>query len=160
MNCSRLIAGKTGEDYPLVTVELRTLPVDDSWYTLGQALGISHEELDRIQQGEANPFKCKTKMFKIWIREDPTATWAKIATALEEIGKSELATEVRNQYGIRGDTAPSSSEYSSAESSLSWNKATDEVEKDGLKRAKLNVVREFLIKLMLMHSFLLLLAYQ
>jgi len=86
-------------------------------------------------------------MFKIWIHEDRTATWAKIATALEEIGKSELATEVRNQYGIRGDTAPSSSGYSSAESSLLWNKMTDEVEKDDLKRAKLNVVREFLVKL-------------
>lgn len=134
--------------------------MDDSWYTLGQALGISHEELDHIRQGEANPFKCKTKMFKIWIHEDQTATWAKIATALEEIGKSELATEVRNQYGIRGDTAPSSSGYSSAKSSLSWNKTTDEVEKDGLKRAKLNVVREFLIKLRPTHSFLLLLAYQ
>lgn len=120
--------------------------MDDSWYTLGQALGISHEELDRIRQGEANPFKCKAKMFKIWIREDPTATWDKIASALEEIDKSELATEVRNQYGIRGDTAPSSSGYSSAESSLSWNKVSDEVKKDGLKHAKLNVVREFHIK--------------
>lgn len=131
--------------------------MDDSWHTLGQALGISHKELDSIQQGEANPFKCKTKMFKLWIREDPTASWAKIATALEEIDKSELATEVRNQYGIRGDTAPSSSGCSSAESSLSWNKVTDEVEKDDLKLAKLIVVREFHIKLSLVtvltHSF-------
>ena len=140
-------AGKPNEESPLVIGELRTLPVDVSWYILGQSLGVSHKELDHIQRTEATLFKCKAEMFRTWIHGDPTATWAKVAIALEKIDENELATVIRNQYGTTADTASSSSGYSSVESSLLCNKVIEQVEMDGWKHAKANSVMDFLIKL-------------
>ena len=119
--------------------------MDESWYILGQALGVSHEALDRIQHSEATPFKCKTKMLRTWIHENPTASWSKVAAALEKIGRSELAAELRYQHGITADSVSSSSGYSSAESSRSTHKVVDEDldEMDGVKHAPKIMVREF-----------------
>ena len=134
------------QDSPLGIGELRTLPVDESWYILGQALGVSHEELDRIQRSEANPFKCKTKMLKTWIHGDPTSSWGKVVAALEKIGRSELAAELRYQHGIGADSVSSSSGYSSTESSLLQNKVIEEDldEMHGLKHVKLRMVSDFM----------------
>ena len=118
--------------------------MDESWYILGQVLGVSDEELDRIRCSEANPFKRKTKMLKTWIHGNPTASWSKVVAALEKIGRSELAAELRYQHGIGADTVSSSSGYSSAESSLSLYKVVEDLDKtDGVKHAPQNMVREF-----------------
>ena len=113
---------------------------------MGQVLGISDEELDRIQRSEATPFKCKAKMLKTWIDGNPTASWSKIAAALEKIDRFELAAVLRNQLGITADSVSSSSGYSSAESSLSLHKVVKEDldETDGVKHAPQNMVRESL----------------
>ena len=126
--------------------ELRTIPVDEEWYSLGQALGISNQELENIQKTEANAFKCKAQMFRLWLQNDPVASWEKLATALEDIHKTELANELRSHHG--NDVEIVSSGYGSVDSSISsvlWNKGSEENETDGLKHGMPNLVRELTI---------------
>ena len=130
-------------DSPLMLGELRTIPVDKEWYSLGQALGISVQELENIQKTEANAFKCKAQMFRLWLQNDPVASWEKLVTALEDINKTELASELRSNHCIDADIV--SSGYGSVESSISsvlWNKGSGEDETDGLKHEIPNLVRE------------------
>ena len=53
--------------------ELCTIPVDEEWYSLRQVLGMSVQELESIQKTEANAFKCKAQMFRLWLQNDPVA---------------------------------------------------------------------------------------
>ena len=127
-------------DSPPTLGELRTIPVDEEWYSLGQALGISVQELESIQKTEANAFKCKAQMFRQWLQNDPVASWEKLAIALEEINKTKLASELRSHHCNDADIV--SSGYGSVESSISWNKGSDENETDGSKHEIANLVRE------------------
>ena len=131
----------TEMDPPLLMLgELHTIPVDEEWYSLGQALGISVQELENIQKTEANVFKCKAQMFRQWLQNDPVASWEKLATALEDINKTDLATELRSHHCNNADIV--SSGYGGVESSILWNKGSDENETDGLKHEIANLVRE------------------
>ena len=129
-----------GMDFPLRLGELRTIPVDEEWYSLGQALGISIQELENIQKTEAKSFKRKTQMFRLWMQNDQAASWEKLAIALEEINKTELASELRSHHC--NDELLVSSGYGSVESSISsvsWNKGSEE---NGLKHEIPNLVKE------------------
>ena len=117
--------------------ELCTIPVDEEWYSLRQVLGMSVQELESIQKTEANAFKCKAQMFRLWLQNDPVAQWEKLATALEGINKAELASELRSI-----DAEIVSSGYGGVESSIFWNKGSDENETDGLKHEIANLVRD------------------
>ena len=113
--------------------------MDEQWYSLGQALGMDTEELDNIQKTEANAFKCKAQMFRLWLQKDQAASWEKVATALENINKTEVANELRSHHC----TDIVSSGYGSVESSISsvsWNKESEEDETDGLKHDLPNLV--------------------
>ena len=128
-------------DPPLLMLgELRTIPVDEEWYSLGQALGISVQELENIQKTEANAFKCKAQMFRLWLQNGPVASWEKLVTALEDINKTELATELWSHHCNDADIV--SSGYGSVESGISWHKGSDENETNGLKHKIANLVRE------------------
>lgn len=144
-NGSCFVSFFKGMDFPLRLGELRTIPVDEEWYSLGQALGISIQELENIQKTEAKSFKCKTQMFRLWMQNDQAASWEKLATALEEVNKTELANELRSHHC--NDELPDmvSSGYGSVESSISsvsWNKGSEENETDGLKHELPNPVKE------------------
>ena len=120
--------------------ELRTLPVDEQWYSLGKALGMAIQELESIKKIEANAFKCKAQMFRLWLQNDPVASLEKLATALEEINKTELANDVRSHHF--NDVDMVSSGYGSVESSISsvsWNKGSEENETDSLKHGLPNL---------------------
>ena len=97
---------------------------------MGPALtDLSIQELENIQKTEANSFKRKTQMFRLW-------------TALVEIDKTELASELRSHHC---DDELVSSGYASVESSISsvlWNKGSEENETDGLKHDLPNLVKE------------------
>ena len=130
-----------GMDSPPMLGELRTIPVDEEWYSLGQALGISVQELENIQKTEPNAFKCKAQMFRLWLQNDPVASWEKLATALQDINKTDLASEVQSHHWTDAEIV--SSGYESVESSISsvlWNKGSDE--NDNLKHDKPNLVRK------------------
>ena len=129
-----------GMDSPPMLGELRTIPVDEEWYSLGQALGISVQELENIQKTEANVFKCKAQMFRLWLQNDQEASWEKLAIALEDINKTGLAIELRSHHCNNANIV--SSGYGSVESSIFWNKGSDENETDGLKHEIANLVRE------------------
>ena len=124
-------------DDPLKFGELRTLAVDEQWYSLGQALGMNTEELESIQKTEANVFKCKAQMFRLWLQSDPVVSWEKLAIALEDINKADLASEVRSHHCA--DIV--SSGYVSLESSIS-SVLSNKDETDGLKHTIQNLVRE------------------
>ena len=70
--------------------EMEKLPVDEQWYSLGQALGVSAQELDRIQESEESLMSRKLEMFRVWIQNDTAPTWDKLDSALEEINEPEL----------------------------------------------------------------------
>ena len=124
-------------DSPPTLGELRIIQVEKGWYSLGQALGISVQEIENIQKTEANAFKCKAQMFRLWLQNDPVASWEKLAIALEDINKTELANELRSHHC--NDAEIVSSGYGSVESSISWNKGSDE---NDLKHDKPNLVRK------------------
>ena len=63
----------TEMDSPPMLGELCTIPVDEEWYSLRQVLGMSVQELESIQKTEANAFKCKAQMFRLWLQNDPVA---------------------------------------------------------------------------------------
>ena len=114
--------------------------MDEQWYSLGQVLGVDTEELDNIQKTEANAFKCKAQMFRLWLQKDQAASWKTVVTALEDINKTELASELRSHHC----TDIISSGYANVESSISsvsWNKESEEDETDGLKHDLPNLVR-------------------
>ena len=123
--------GKFERPFSLKFGELRTLRVDEQWYSLGEALGMNIKELENIQKTEANVFKCKAQMFRLWLQNDQEVSWERLATALEEMNKTELATELRSHHCNDADIV--SSGYGNVESSISWNKGSDENETDGLK---------------------------
>ena len=109
--------------------------MDEQWYSLGQALGMNTEELESIQKTEANVFKCKAQMFRLWLQSDPVASWEKLATALEDINKTELANYVQSHHCA--DIV--SSGYVSVESSIS-SALSNKDETDGLKHEIQNLV--------------------
>ena len=105
----------TVQDWRLLDIEeLNSLPVDEQWFSLGQALGVSVQELENIQESEASLGSRKSKMFELWIQSDPAASYEKLATALEEINKTELANDIRSFDADFG-----SSGYGSLQSSTS-----------------------------------------
>ena len=76
----------TVQDWRLLDIEeLNSLPVDEQWFSLGQALGVSVQELENIQEREASLGSRKSKMFELWIQSDPAASYEKRAIALEKI---------------------------------------------------------------------------
>ena len=105
----------TVQDWRLLDIEeLNPLPVDEQWFSLGQALGVSVQELENIQESEASLGSRKSKMFELWIQSDPAASYEKLATALEKINKTELANDIRSFDADFG-----SSGYGSLQSSTS-----------------------------------------
>ena len=80
-------------------VELRALPVDEKWYSLGLQLGIDSQKLNTIEQSEPqSPFKCKGKMLKMWLLEDPAPTWGKLINALYPLDEKTLANDLKSRW--------------------------------------------------------------
>ena len=79
---------------PIDIEELDKLPVDEQWYGLGQALGVSVQELENIQKSEASLVSRKSKMFRLWVKNNPEASREKLATSLDEINETELANDI------------------------------------------------------------------
>lgn len=71
------------------------------WYFIGLALGINPNDLDSIKtKCRENPDECLTETLKVFLKEnDPKATWARLADALEDssVGEGYLADELRQK---------------------------------------------------------------
>ena len=114
------------EWHPIDIEELDKLPVDEQWYRLGQALGVSVQELENIQKSEASLVSRKSKMFRLWVKNNPEASREKVAISLEEMNETELANDIQS-----GGADFASSGYGSLQSStlsVFWNQVWKEVE--------------------------------
>jgi len=73
--------------------------VTAEWWTLGLQLGLSPNRLHIIQNNNAHyadmSERCLVNMFDFWINNNCiSSTYERLATALFDIGKEELAVEV------------------------------------------------------------------
>ena len=69
------------------------------WRTLGGKLGISHQKLQAIQV-EYGTDQQKEMIINTWLEDDEEASWSKLASTLEEIGKHiyKVAKEIQCKY--------------------------------------------------------------
>ena len=57
------------------------------WHDLGiELLDPDVEELDIIEAGCSDINKCCTKMFQMWLKKQPTASWNQLIEALKQPG--------------------------------------------------------------------------
>ena len=67
------------------------------WHDLGiELLDFGDvDELDKIEaQYQSDCDKCCTKMFQLWLRKQPTASWNQLIEALRQVGLHALATTI------------------------------------------------------------------
>ena len=57
------------------------------WHDLGiELLDPDVDELDTIEAGSSDLNKCCTKMFQLWLKKQPTASWNQLIEALKQPG--------------------------------------------------------------------------
>ena len=88
--------------------ELATVPIQPAqWYTLGLALGLEEDVLNRIEVEQSHKsVKCKRVMFRIWLESNPTASWNNLLKALVQIGEQETAEKVRKEFCLSQPSVP------------------------------------------------------
>lgn len=64
------------------------------WFNLGIQLGIKDSILRNIETNHRDVQRCKTEMLGVWLQNDPTNPWKKLATTLENMGKKVLAQRI------------------------------------------------------------------
>lgn len=68
------------------------------WWTLGIQLGVSADRLHIIQSNNAHypdlSERCLAEMFHSWLTSDCVSTYETLATALNAIGRNDLALDV------------------------------------------------------------------
>ena len=72
-------------------------PLGSNWYNLGiDLLEVDDvEALSTIQSEHTTDVNtCCTKMFQLWLRKQPTATWNKLIDSLRYIDLNHLANEI------------------------------------------------------------------
>ena len=78
--------------------KLSSLPVTAEWFTLGIQLGLPLYHLRIIQRNNVHypdmAGRCLVDMFHFWIISDCISTYEGLATALNAIGRNDLALEV------------------------------------------------------------------
>ena len=87
------------EERPKIS-ELATVPIQPAqWYTLGIALGLEKEVLNKIEVDQScRHVKCKRAMFRKWLESTQTASWDDLIKALNQIGEEETAEKVREEF--------------------------------------------------------------
>ena len=90
------------------TLELATVPIEPAqWYTLGLALGLEEDVLNRIEVEQSHKsVKCKRAMFRKWLESNPTASWNNLLKALVQIGEQEAAEKVRKEFCLSQPSVP------------------------------------------------------
>ena len=77
---------------------LTNLPVAAKWRSLGLELGVPLDQLNTIQSNcvhySDHTSRCLTDMFDWWLKSDCESTYESLATALDAIGKRDLASKV------------------------------------------------------------------
>ena len=75
------------------------LQVSD-WYRLGLALKLDSYELDIIEKDFQKDTRKQTcKMFELWLRTQPNASYEQLIKALHEVGDEKLANSLCKKCG-------------------------------------------------------------
>ena len=78
---------------------LRTKKVEDKWFELGVALGVSIKKLESIgdKHGDS-PVKALVRVYHYWLdgKKGLMPTWKKLADALQEIDEYILSARIEN----------------------------------------------------------------
>ena len=70
------------------------------WFSLGVQLKIPTEDLMTIRKDHRFTYDCRLEMLIRWEQlEKPT--WTKLVTALDNIGRRDLAEKITKKYGER-----------------------------------------------------------
>ena len=74
--------------------------VAGEWHLIGTYLEISDGELNKIAERErGEPQRSLMAMLRVWLqRISPPASWSEIADAVEVIGRSDIAQQIRQKY--------------------------------------------------------------
>ena len=86
-----------GPELPNMKTLLSSLKCAPDWYKLGLNLGIERSDLSII---EANHQQCEyrlQKMLEKWLDVCTNPTWRVVVTALRNIGKNQLASEIERK---------------------------------------------------------------
>ena len=67
------------------------------WYTIGINLGLETTQLDDIHvtYHAHGVNRCKTKMFDVWLKSSPDASWTDLITALRDMDENTAASEIQ-----------------------------------------------------------------
>ena len=79
------------------------------WFMLGVHLGVPNEELNKIDQRFSVSHgveRCKAELFDLWLRQNPSARWDDVASALEQLNEKALASELRALCRISSPVLP------------------------------------------------------
>ena len=70
------------------------------WYVFGTLLRISPSDLDIIKASYPHEGVqyWKIKMFRLWLRSDPNASWKDVVRALEKAKHLSLAARLKKKY--------------------------------------------------------------
>ena len=87
---------------PSALKDLVKLPVAAEWRQLGVQLSVPLHRLRRIQANNRNcpdfAQECLTDMFYWWLNNGHDKTYERLASGLRDIGKTNLATQLREQH--------------------------------------------------------------
>ena len=74
--------------------------VASEWFPIGTFLEIPDGELNTIaQRCHDDPQKCLMAMLSTWLhRTNPPASWPDIASAVQFIGRCDIAQQIRQKY--------------------------------------------------------------
>ena len=72
------------------------------WKKLGINLGISKDDLDKIQHDNQWDYQRKLEMSKLWLQRTPNATWEDVVIALQKMRKNKVAEGIRCKYIRKG----------------------------------------------------------
>ena len=66
------------------------------WHGLGIQLDLEVHQLDGIKADHHNDglSRMKTEMFKVWLKNNPDASWTDLITALREMGENKAACDI------------------------------------------------------------------
>ena len=78
----------------------REAGVTVEWYDIGVELldgnTVALEEINKKYPNDVN--KCCTAMFKKWLQYNPEADWDKLASALDEVGLTTAAENIKSKF--------------------------------------------------------------
>lgn len=68
------------------------------WETLGIGLGLTTTKVEEIARKHREPHVCKKDILDHWLRNDAEPSWEKVAMALVEMDRRDVARKIREVY--------------------------------------------------------------